>query len=109
MDSKQPLRGSLEDGLLEFLSEIRDEVCSRCSGQPVGDPRGNPCGAELSLGQLVNSLRIAAESRETAEPPEQAVSEFHCPAAPECLAALAREAAAEMERRRRRRARLIET
>src|SRR5262245_42035378 len=45
----------------EYLEEIRREVCSRCVERPAGGPPclplGKPCGVELHLPQLVESVR----------------------------------------------------
>ncbi len=47
--------------LQEYLDEIREKVCSRCVERPEGGPPcvplGKPCGVELHLPQLVESVR----------------------------------------------------
>jgi hypothetical protein len=113
MDRKVRVRGSLEDRILEFLGEIRDEVCSRCSGRPIGDPRGNPCGVELPLAQLVEALEMAAARRTTADrgsrpTPSTGTNHRLCPCPMDRLADFAAEAAADLERRRLQRERLLE-
>jgi hypothetical protein len=93
MNIKEHWRDYFEDQLREYLTEIRDEVCSRCGGRPVGDPRGNPCGMTLSLEQLLDALRLAEGGA-----PSAATAEY-CPCTMEKLVALAREAAAAVDRR----------
>jgi hypothetical protein len=50
-----------EADLLEYLEEIRQEVCSRCVERPEGGPPcapfGKVCGVELHLLQLVEAVR----------------------------------------------------
>jgi hypothetical protein len=47
--------------LQEYVDEIRRDVCSRCVERPEGGPPcvplGKPCGIELHLPQLVDSVR----------------------------------------------------
>jgi hypothetical protein len=46
---------------LEYLAEIRKEVCSRCIERPPGGPPcaplGKQCGIELHLPELIASIR----------------------------------------------------
>jgi hypothetical protein len=50
-----------EAELREYLDEIRQTVCSRCVERPEGGPPctplGKPCGVELHLEKLVESVR----------------------------------------------------
>lgn len=49
------------ENLAEYLSEIREQVCSRCIERPPGGPPcaplGKNCGVELHLPQLIDSIR----------------------------------------------------
>lgn len=95
MDSKH--------NVLEFLADLRDEVCSRCGGRPLGDPRGNPCGQTLPLDQLIAAIRAA----QGGEGPGSAAANW-CPCTLEKLAALAREAAESLEKDRQQREHLLD-
>lgn len=50
-----------EAELQEYLDEIRTEVCSRCVERPAGGPPcgplGKPCGVELHLPKLIESIQ----------------------------------------------------
>lgn len=55
--------------LEEYMSEIRDQVCSRCVERPPGGPPcaplGKRCGIELDLPQLVDAVhRVQADNME---------------------------------------------
>jgi hypothetical protein len=105
MDEKDPV----EVRFLDLLHEIRDEMCSRCSGRPVGDPRGNPCGVQLSLDQVLEALKRAA-ARHTPDAPDEPETSFaasFCPLSMDQLTTLAGEVAGDLERRRQQRERLL--
>jgi hypothetical protein len=91
-----------QNHVLDFLADLRDEVCSRCGGRPAGDPRGNPCGQTLPLDQLVAAIR-AAQGGEAPGPGAD-----WCPCTIEKLAALAREAAESLEKERQQRDHLLD-
>jgi hypothetical protein len=93
----------LEACLREFLTGLRDEVCSRCGGRPPGDPGRNPCCTTLPLGQLVEALRQAHTAKPAAGP-----AAGWCPCAMEKLASLAREAAECLEQRWKQREHLLD-
>jgi hypothetical protein len=46
--------------LLEYLEEIREQVCSRCIERPPGGPPcaplGKTCGVELHLAEVVDAV-----------------------------------------------------
>jgi hypothetical protein len=50
-----------EAELMEYLDEIREKVCSHCVERPYGGPPcgplGKPCGVEMHLEKLVESIR----------------------------------------------------
>jgi hypothetical protein len=56
-----------EQNLTEYLDEIRDEVCSRCTERPQGgppcEPLGKFCGVEMHLPQLVDSIHAVNSRR----------------------------------------------
>jgi hypothetical protein len=49
-----------EAELVEYLDEIRTQVCSRCVERPAGGPPcaplGKQCGVEMHLPQLIDSI-----------------------------------------------------
>jgi hypothetical protein len=106
-----------EPELQEHLDEIRQEVCSRCVERPYGGPPcgplGKPCGVELHLPQLVESVRqvhsdlispyLAANRKEVCEYCPYLHHADYCPCPMDSLAVLVVEAIEEVERRRQRR------
>lgn len=97
-------RGRLDGRLMALLREVRDEVCSRCSGLPAGSPP--PCGGELTLCQLVHAL-LPVPLAARGEVP--ASGRPLCPLPPDDLAELAVEVAEEMDRKEEQRQRLVST
>jgi len=102
-----------EADLQEYLDEIRQEVCSRCverppAGPPCG-PLGKPCGIELHLPQLVQSVRevhsdliapyLACNRGHVCTTCSYLDSE-HCPCPMDTLAVLLIEAVETVDRRR---------
>src|SRR5262249_7733410 len=99
--TKKPDR-EFEARLLEYLSDVRDRVCSLCGGRPIGDPRGNPCGTVLPLRQLVKALK-EAEAGLVALPlcsPDVGSPACACPLPRKRLAVLAALAAEDVEEER---------
>lgn len=99
-------QGRRDDPLLALLREVRDEVCSRCSGLPVGSPDPPPCGGELTLCQMVQAL-LPGPLADRAELP--ASGRPLCPLPPDDIAELTAEVAEEMERKQAQRERLVST
>ena len=100
----------LEASLLEYLCDVRDRVCSLCGGRPIGDPRGNPCGTVLPLGQLVKALK-EAETGLVALPlcsADATSPACACPLPRKRLAILAALAAEDVEEERQQRERSSE-
>jgi hypothetical protein len=92
--TKEPA-GGFAASLLEYLYAVRNGVCSRCGGRSADDPRGNPCGTVLPLGQLIEALE-RAEGR-----PPCPDGAGYCPCPMERLAALAADAAEDLDKKRR--------
>jgi hypothetical protein len=106
-----------EDDYHEYLDEIRRTVCSRCVERPAGGPPcgplGKPCGVEMHLPQLINSVhRVRSDwlgpyvdgNREAicSWCPSRKDS-HHCPCPMETLIALIVPAVEAVDRRRRQR------
>jgi hypothetical protein len=103
--------------LQEYLDEIRQEVCSRCVERPYGGPPcgplGKPCGVELHLPQLVESVRavhsdliapyLDTNRREVCEHCPYLHNADCCPCPMDSLAVLVVEAIEAVDRRRQRR------
>jgi hypothetical protein len=106
MERKISLPDSLEANVLAFLGEIRDEVCSRCGGRPVGE-KGEFCDRELPLEWLLEVLQGVAASPTPAEP-STVCPRCVCPLSRERIAELAVAAAEDLERRRQQRERLLQ-
>jgi hypothetical protein len=49
-----------ETELIDYMEEIREQVCSRCVERPPGGPPcaplGKQCGIELHLGAIIDSI-----------------------------------------------------
>jgi hypothetical protein len=103
--------------LQEYLDEIRQEVCSHCVERPYGGPPcgplGKPCGVELHLPQLVESVRqvhsdligpyLANNRKEVCEQCPYLHHAEYCPCPMDSLAVLVVEAIEAVDRRRQRR------
>ena len=103
--------------LQEYLDEIRQEVCGRCVERPYGGPPcgplGKPCGVELHLPQLVESVRqvhsdligpyLAANRSEVCEHCPYLHHADCCPCPMDSLAVLVVEAIEAVDRRRQQR------
>src|SRR5947209_8362018 len=90
----------------EYLDQIRQEVCSRCVERPAGGPPclplGKPCGVELHLPQLVESVRevhsdligpyLATNRRQVCEQCPYLHHADYCPCPMDSLAVLVVEA-----------------
>jgi hypothetical protein len=101
MNATKPDR-EFEASLFAHLSDVRDRVCGLCGGKPIGDPRGNPCGAGLPLERLVEALN-ETEPRREGLPPCSANTAVHthaCPLPRKRLAILAALAAEDVEEER---------
>jgi hypothetical protein len=103
--------------LQEYLDEIRQEVCSRCVERPYGGPPcgplGKPCGVELHLPQLIESVRqvhsdligpyLANNRHEICEQCPYLHHAEYCPCPMDSLAVLVVEAIEAVDRRRQQR------
>jgi hypothetical protein len=106
-----------EPELQEYLDEIRQEVCTRCVERPYGgppcQPLGKPCGVELHLPQLVESVRqvhsdrigpyLATNRSEVCELCPYLHHADYCPCPMDSLAVLVVEAIEAVDRRRQQR------
>jgi len=103
-----------ETELEEYLDEIRRAVCSRCVERPEGGPPcaplGKPCGVELHLPQLVESVHEVHSSliapylacdREHICTTCANLHSDHCPCPMDTLAVLVVGAIERVDRRRR--------
>ncbi|MFQ5730412.1 MAG: hypothetical protein ACE5KM_00505 [Planctomycetaceae bacterium] len=108
---------SSENDLSEYMSEIREQVCSKCIERPPGgppcEPLGKRCGIELNLPRLVDAVQHVHSGSM-----EPYINIFHdevcshctnrptsqCPCPLEYLLLLAVEAIETVDRRRRERA-----
>jgi hypothetical protein len=111
-----------EDELQEYLDQIRQDVCVRCAGRPAGGPPcaplGKPCGIELRLSQLIETVQ---EMRNDLDGPYLAgirrkvcpLCPVHgqiqvCPCPPDGLTHLIIQAIETVDERRELRERLVE-
>jgi hypothetical protein len=50
----------IETELIEYMDEIREQVCSRCVERPANGPPcaplGKPCGIEMHLPRIVDAI-----------------------------------------------------
>ncbi|MFO0841456.1 MAG: hypothetical protein U0797_03515 [Gemmataceae bacterium] len=101
----------IEAGMLEYLREIRDEVCSRCAARHAEEGEcpafGPPCGMELTLAQMVEAIDPAQAGRLADE--EKAALAQRCPCPKEELTELVVEASEAVEERRAQRERWIDS
>ena len=102
-----------ETGLLQYLKELREEVCNHCAAQHATDSAcetsSTPCGLELPLAQLIEAIDRPHEKGEKKDLPQVDPKAGHCPCPPDVLARFAEEASQAIENRRKQRERLLET
>jgi hypothetical protein len=101
--------------VLEFLNEVRSEVCARCareaSGDPSSGPGNTPCGCELPLEQLVEAITappVASVAPVVETATTKQGEDIYCPCPEEKLAELARDVAERMEVETQQRERILE-
>jgi hypothetical protein len=101
---------AIETGVLDYLNEIRDEVCSRCAARHADDADclvfGPPCGMELTLIQLIETIDPVQAGRLADE--DKQAQLMRCPCPREEMADLVVEASEAVEQGRQRRSRLAE-
>jgi len=99
--------------LQEYLDEIRQEVCTRCVERPPGGPpcgiQGKPCGVELHLPRLIESVRqvhsdcmdpyLETNRREVCQTCPFLHHSYFCPCPMDTLAVLVVQAIEKVEQR----------
>jgi len=110
------------DELQEYLDEIRQEVCTCCPERPEGGPPcgplGKPCGVEMHLPQLIDSIHQAPSEwlGPYVERNRQRIcpscpfhgDSYHCPCPMESLAALLIPAVESVDQKREARERQLQ-